>query len=296
MLAVVALGLVGAAYALWFENLSLTANVSTGNLQADMSVHQIGPGTSWGNPVVGINPTVPASLSGGLATYFDTGDAGRHFDNGAAGYANFTNGNFGLNPQPSCGAALTNDGTLGGDTTRTNNNSLTLNMSGLYPYAGCEYQIDITNSGTVPIRFGVTHLQYFTCTGVGTGCTAADGGNAPWSVGLDPSMSPTNLAQCAAWLGNTFGKIVTGSNTLVHGFNGGPGWIGGIPIKTAVTSPDPNGPSLSNDTATVPVQLNPTQSIVCNFKLILDEQPGAENQNFQFKATYEAYQWNESPF
>ena len=46
MLAVVALGLVGAAYTLWYEELELNANISTGTLDADWSNAQPAVGMS----------------------------------------------------------------------------------------------------------------------------------------------------------------------------------------------------------------------------------------------------------
>ena len=40
MLAVVALGLVGAGYALWYEELSVTTTIQTGTFNADWSLHR----------------------------------------------------------------------------------------------------------------------------------------------------------------------------------------------------------------------------------------------------------------
>jgi hypothetical protein len=296
---IVALGLLGAAYTLWYEDLSLTANVTTGTFNAALSVHDLDTTTAnsavnVGLPVVGL-PTV-SGVNGGVATYLDPvpDTPPRDFIDGASGYSNFTNANFGAKPQPTCGATLSTDPALDandqGDT-----NSLVLDMSGLFPYAGCEYEIDITSVGSVPLHFGVTSLTFYECTGHGTGCSVSNGENAPWSLGLDPGQS--SLAQCAAWLGNTFGKVVgPGGSPTIHGFNGGTGWIGGIQINTAVSSPLANSVAITNAGATTPIQLHQGDSLNCRFKLILDQNGQAEGKHYQFKATYKAYQWNENPF
>ena len=296
VLSTLALGLVGAAYALWYEDLQVTANVSTGTFNVDLSLHDpvTHANSTNGVPVVAKPPTGWGSLTSGAATYLELGDSNRHFTNGAQGYANFTNANFGAKPQTACTGALTSNAAGANDVGDTN--VLTLNLGGLYPYAGCEFEIDITNKGTVPMHLAVTSLQMFQCTGPGTGCSTPVNGGVPWSTGLDPAMPGPQLAACAAWLGNTFGKVLVNGNEL-HGFNGGnaPGYAGSNQINVGVTSPQTN-PAIEIGGATTPLQLHENETLNCRFKIILDQNPGAENQNWQFVAKYRAYQWNEAPY
>ncbi|MCC6386335.1 MAG: hypothetical protein IT302_03010 [Dehalococcoidia bacterium] len=300
VLSTLALGLIGAAYALWYEDLQLTANVSTGTFNVDMSMHDPvthANGTN-GVPVVGKPPTGLGTLTSGAATYLEQGDPDRHFTDGAQGYGNFTNANFGAKPQTVCNGELSSQ-PIGAANDVGDTNVLTLNLGGLYPYAGCEFEIDITNKGTVPMHFAVTSLQMFKCIGPGTGCSLSPtGGAVPWSTGLDPNMPGPQLAACAAWLGNTFGRVLVGGNEL-HGFNGGtsPGYSGSNQVNLGVTSPLPNNPAIEiGGLSATPLQLHTNESVVCRFKIILDQNAGAEGQNWQFIAKYRAYQWNEAPF
>ncbi len=303
VLSTLALGLIGAAYALWYEDLQLTANVSTGTFNVDMSMHDPvthANGTN-GVPVVGKPPTGWGSLTSGVASYLEYGppqglpddQSIRNFTDGAQGYGNFTNANFGAKPQTTCSGALTSNAAGANDVGDTN--VLTLNLGGLYPYAGCEFEIDITNKGSVPMHFALTNLQYYECTGLNSGCYAADGNNAPWSTGLDPAMPGPQLAACVAWLGNTFGRIMHNA-AEVHGFNGGAGWGGDGQINLGLTQAAVGSARMENNAATTPLQLHENESVVCRFKMILDQNPGAESKFYRFVADYRAYQWNEAPF
>jgi hypothetical protein len=295
VLSTLALGLVGAAYALWYEDLQVTANVSTGTFNVDLSLHDpvTHANSTNGVPVVAKPPTGYGTLTSGVASYLEDGDPNRWFTNGAQGYANFTNANFGAKPQTTCTGALSSNAAGANDVGDTN--VLTLNLGGLYPYAGCEFEIDITNKGTVPMHFALTNLQYYECTGVNTGCTPADGSNAPWSTGLDPTMPTTQLNQCVAWLGNTFGRIQH-NGVDVHGFNGGTGWAGDGQINLGLTSPAPGSARMENNAATTPLQLHENETVNCRFKIVLDQNPGAEAKFYKFVADYRAYQWNEAPY
>lgn len=293
MLSVVALGLIGAAYALWYEDLTLSATVSTGTLDADLSIHDLDTTTAnaannTGLPVVGLPP---AGFQG-VASYLD--GPNRNFENGASGYANFTNTNFPAGkPQPTCAGGLSTNSSAANNNTGSNN-VLSLAMGGLFPYAGCEYSIDLSNIGSVPAHFSVTHLQFYTCTdGTYATCTPGDGANAPWSVGLDPANA--NQPACAAWLGYTFGKVISSSNVLLHDFNGGTGFNTPLQIKLGLTSPYQPGATLQEPANAAPLQLHQNESVVCNFKLILDQNDTAEGKFYKFEATYKAYQWNETP-
>ncbi len=254
MIAVVALGLVGAAYALWFEDLQLTANVSTGTLNADVSIHPWSSGsfgaatstdgtyTGAGHPVVaqvtGTNPPTVTSL---LTSNYDA-------------FTTFPGGK----PPTTCDAAI-GSGLTANDT--ADHNLLTLNLGGLYPYAGCEYTIDIHSTGSVPIHIGITGVTLKSCTSItgGTCNGAQDVAPAPWSIGLPSDASP----QCVAFLGAVLG---TTPSQIMYG------------------------------TPSAPVQLHQGDEVACRFKLILDQVAGAEGKFYQFQATYKAYQWNEQPF
>ena len=256
MVGVVALGLLGAAYTLWYEDLQLTATVSTGTFDADLSLHDLtaAPDDNEGRPVVaqvGLNPPTVATLL---------------HSNVQANYDLF--GAFPTNkPATTCDAELSSFGTVPANANdAVDDNLLELTMTGLYPYAGCEYEIDFHNDGTVPLHAAITSVTLLECTPgidniLGTPddvCSSVAA--APWSIGLDPSQ--TDLAQCVAALG----AIAT--------FSG------------AQQIQDSEGP----------LQLHENDEVVCRFKLILDQDPDAENKLYKFAATYRAYQWNEAPF
>ena len=249
MLAVVALGLVGAAYALWYEDLQLTANVSTAKLDADVSFHpwtsaggfSSTSGNGNGHPVVAqvgaIAPTVATLLGSNYAAFGD-----------------FPSGK----PTTTCAGAIGTYGTNGTNANDTvDNNQLSLTLGGLYPYAGCEFEIDLHNDGGIPFHIALTSVSLQSCTdNTYTSCTNVPA--APWSIGLAPGSN----AACTAFLG----AIATAA------------------VNTQINSA-PN----------TPVQIHDGQDLVCRFKLILD-QANVENSFFKFSAVYRAYQWNEAPY
>lgn len=134
MLAVVALGLLGAAYALWYEDLSLNATVNTGTLNANWTLHSV-----TGDPA---GPSVQAVRSTNTGTSWGPfvlpNEAGK---------------------QTTCSAAISTN--AAGDQTGTggDNNVLTLVAENLYPFAGCEFGIDIDSTGTVPIHIAAQRLN-----------------------------------------------------------------------------------------------------------------------------------------
>ena len=247
MVAVVALGLLGAAYTLWFEDLRLEATVETGTLDADVSIHDLAVGSAnEGLPVVAL-PSVTIT-TGGVATLLGNN------------YGAFTNANFPTGkPQPTCDGVVSDssDG-LNSNDNENLDNLLTLTMSGLFPYAGCEYEIDVHSDGTVPIHLAITGVSLESCTdNTFTSCGPAF--PAPWSLGIDPADD--DLAQCQAFLG----AIAA--------------WTGTPAIITSGGNP---------------VQIHGTE-LDCRFKLILDQDPDAEGVFYKFSAEYRAFQWNETP-
>ena len=283
MLGVVALGLVGAAYTLWYEKLTLTADVSTGSLNADWSFHNwsapaSGEGvfdssssnSGTGKPVVAILTQAESLLNQGASHILGGGGTG-------TGSGRFTWGNFNptsnvgvpvpAKPHPSCTGGITPAAAGQPDT-------LHLEMSGLFPFAGCEYQIDITSTGTVPFHVAVIGQEVQQCTGEPGNETCSDVTvNLPWTRGV-VNQNDGNYEKCLAL------------------FNAD--WQGQIPGQINL----PNGGA--------PLQIHPGTGLVCTFMLVLDENwrnnndpngPFISDQNLHFKVTtqYATYQWNESP-
>lgn len=248
MLSVVALGLVGAAYALWYEDLQVTANVSTAKFDADASFHPwdgsnfaTTSGNGNGRPVVAQVGANPDSVATMVTTNY-------------AAFGNFPSGK----PATSCTGAI---GTYGANGVNANdtvdNNQVSLTLGGLYPYAGCEFEIDIHNDGGIPFHIALTSVSLQSCTD-NTYTTCVPAATAPWSIGLAPG-SP---AACTAFLG----AIATAT------------------VNTQINT----GPN-------APVQIHDGQDLVCRFKLILN-QANVENAFYKFSAVYRAFQWNEAPY
>ena len=283
MLAVVALGLIGAAYTLWYDKLTMEATISTGTLDADWSIHPLSQ-TSAGLPVVAVPTNV--GLNGGVASYMsDNLNGGKTT---AHSWGLFTNANFhtpaGVDkPQPQCDGAVD-----------TANDTLTLTMSGLFPYAGCDYEIDLHSTGSVPYHIAIkdsTVEQWFSVpseSGGGHWGVPVQTANMPWSRGFpshngDGSYTGTDAeAQCFSF------------------FNAD--WKGPIPGQI----------NLGNVSTGAPIQIHPGADLNCKIRFVLDENwwngdrtglgsadpdHNISNQGLQFRITthYTAYQWNETP-
>lgn len=256
LMGVLALGLVGAAYTLWYEKLTLEANITTGTLDADVSLHlwdgnvfdnaitsDVGTYPGAGRPVVAINPTTTVATMV-QAQYAAFGD-------------NWMVGSV-TKPKTICNADISSiAGDANGNT--GDSNVLSLSLYDLFPYAGCEYSIDIHNDGTVPFHIALTAVSLEECAIVNDEaddpCVPITA--APWSIGLAPGTSP----ECAAFLGSLWPAPAVNNQIDIQG--------------TAV-------------------QLHATEEIRCTFKLILD-QADVEGKGYRFKATWQAYQWNELP-
>ncbi len=284
MLAVVALGLVGAAYTLWYQKLTLTTNISTGSLSAAWSFHPWsgaagGEGTfsatsqdGNGKPVVAILTQSETQLNQGASHILGSGGTG-------TGAGRFTWGNFNppsyngvptpAKPFPTCQGAMTPSGA---------STTLTLTLGGLFPFAGCEFEIDISNTGSVPFHLAVLSQVVKQCHSDGTDCSTVipSTENLPWTRGVVPG-SP-NYDKCLALLNAD--------------------WKGTLPQQV----------NLGNVDTGAPVQIHPGagNDLVCDFMLVLDENwrnnsdpngPFISDQNLAFQITtqYVAYQWNESP-
>jgi|GEM_PF-4788636 len=267
MAAVVALGLLGAAYTLWFEDLQITAQVSTGTFDADVSLHpwdpkeeggfggsQTQPGTypGSGKPVVIVcgNP-IPSNLAAAHNLLASIG-SGNPYD---CTFGGFPQGK----PPTTCDASIATYGAAPANANDvTDENQLNLVLGGLYPFAGCTYRVDIHNSGTVPMHLNVMPVGTYMLCPAGatwanqTGCT-------PLAIS-DPGIS--NIAQCT-----------------------GPGGI-------VDDDQDANGQvEYLNGNA---VQLHTGQEMVCDLTILLDQGANLENKVILASLTFRAYQWNET--
>ena len=234
MVAVVALGLLGAAYTLWYEDLTITTNVETGTLNADVSIHPyvsaVGNVVTWGaaeteegsypgagRPVV---ITCPAPLPGGLHS------AGTLMLDVIAGLGNpgpvygCTGGGFPAGKPPTvCNAAIAS---IDAANDTGDNNHLILNLSGLYPFAGCQFQTDVHNVGSVPIHItlDLDASTYELCEINDTGCVDLDIADPAISV-LQSCTGPggtsaMTLAQLAASGGRLLYKAGPGGRKTGH--------------------------------------------------------------------------------
>jgi hypothetical protein len=131
MSAVIGLSVIGAAYALWFEDLRLLADVRTGTFDVDWSIEDQG-----GVPIVSL----------------DEGETWtRDIPEGKA---------------PRCESVLGETDTnqdFPSSNDVVSNNRLDLRVFGAYPYAGCSFLIDIHNVGTTPAHIQVIDRGEFEC-------------------------------------------------------------------------------------------------------------------------------------
>jgi hypothetical protein len=272
MVGVVALGLLGAAYTLWYEQLTLNTTISTGTLDADWSFHSwdganfaaTSSASGNGKPVVYLlNPAT--TLEGGVATVMGLGGS-------SSGYDLFTNANFPAGkPQPGCTGSITTDNGTGQANDAADNNVLNLTMTGLYPYAGCEFQIDISNAGSVPIHLSILDVDGWACEPNATSpsdLSCAPMTDFPWTRGFDLDLG-NDVAKCRGFFGAEWP------------WNPSPGQI------NEFASPTPATPTA--------VQIHPDDPMLCGVKFILDQNADAEGKTYFVKIRYAAYQWNEVP-
>ena len=179
MAAVVGLSIIGAAYALWFENLHLTATVATGTFNVDWSCDT--PSTSAPG---GLTSTSANGLCGDAAAkpvvYVYGCAVGFNDCTVDSPHTTLVDGQIPAGKKPVCTATIGASGAAGDVQTGSpaaDANTLSLflgsnanNPAGVYPFAGCEFLIDIHNSGSVPAHFE----RIANCTRVGDGACAGD--------------------------------------------------------------------------------------------------------------------------
>ena len=100
---------------------------------------------------------------------------------------------------PTCDQVVGTDNSAGQANDAADNNVLTLTLDGAYPYAGCQYTIDVDNVGTVPAHFTLTGLSLEDENGP----IAA----APWTN----TLAPNSPAECTTLLGAVAGGVDVGS-------------------------------------------------------------------------------------
>ena len=148
MVAIVALGALGAAYTLWYEDLELHADLTTGTFNADWSCEDDDPDNSPQDCTNGAMPIASLDLG---QTYLP-----------AAGLALATGQSLDriADKLPECSASIGTNNAAGQANDVADNNVLNLRLSELYPYAGCEFWIDVHNAGTVPMHISLTGQEW----------------------------------------------------------------------------------------------------------------------------------------
>lgn len=267
MCAVVALGLLGAAYTLWFEDLQITTTVNTGTFDADVSLHSWVSGNTYetentddngvGKPVVIVcsNPIGP-----GLAAAHNLLSSIGSGNPYGCTFGGFPDGK----PPTTCNATIGQYGSAPDNANDvTDQNQLNLVLSGLYPFAGCTFRIDIHNSGSVPMHLNVlSGTTYKLCDAGSTfanpiGCT-----NLAIS---DPAISTITTCQAPV------GPSVTPQAVATIDANGQLDYAGGAAV-----------------------QLHTGEEMVCDVTILLDQGPNLENKVILATSGFRAYQWNET--
>ena len=241
MAAVIGLSMIGAAYALWFEDLRFFAQVNTGTFDVDWSVE--GPaepivstdlGESW---LVG--QEIPADkepdcrYGAGGDGIFDVGD----------------------------GQSTTND--------VNSNNGFEVILDDVYPYAGCQFLIDIHNVGTVPAHFQVLSVDCIVQGDPNTDCPTGD--NAPLSVSIGPNSS---------WQGNAAGCPNADPAICPSGDVVAERYCNRLLAGEA-------GNTLEG------LQLHTSNELWCEVRVTLN-QVATEDTSYRYRVFIKSHQWNEN--
>lgn len=240
MLGVVALGLLGAAYTLWYENLEVDVTVATGTFDADWSCEEFQTWTpneaGEGEPRTINNDTDCAGAD--RPTYAIVPASGPLV------WYNPTSTGWIASKATTCDSSITTDSGAGGNDDE-DNNQLNLSLSNLYPYSGCEFSIDLHNDGSTPLHLAVNNV-------------VVTGPLAPfirWDV--LPGSSPTCLPLIEAifaWNGDPDPLVVGGANPVQLHFSDE--ILCNVRIWITETIQTPNGP------VTVPENASTTISAV----------------------------------
>jgi len=252
MVAVIGLAVAGAAYALWFEDLHLTATVNTGTFNVDWSCDTQSGDAAADNCTNSAVPVVytyncPAGTQGCPADHPQSTLVGSDIPSGKA---------------PACSAAISDQTGPHEANDAADNNLLTLTLggtsgTGIYPFAGCRFYIDVHSSGSVPAHFERT----ISCTG------------------------PDNTHTC----GNDLTLVVSGGQWFGNAAN-----VQGLPDATAACQAllghfQNSGEVSVNDT---PLQLHQSYHLGCVIELTAKES-AKEGATYTWTATVQGHQWNE---
>lgn len=225
--------------------------------------------TTARKPIVAINN--PQVLVGG--TNLGTGGRGQNI-------ALFTQGNFSPNkPQTECTGVIGSSTTVGNANDTADNNTLTLYAGGLFPYAGCERQIDIANGGTVPFHIATQGATVEICTNAPACTTWAPSSEAPFTRALlgedrDPNSTNDDRVKCWNVLGADW-NLLSNPNKIINEAN-----PYAVPYQGNIGNP---------------IQLHENESILCNLALVLDQNPNAEGKTYRYTVSWRTFQWNETP-
>lgn len=250
MLGVVALGLVGAAYTLWYEKLTLEANITTGTFDIDWSCHDLSGSTPGANIADCSNAKKEVvSLNLGQ-TWLD-----------AQGAATATGQTLARvqSKMPKCEAVRTQD--ADGNTANGNTETLSVTLHNLYPYAGCEFWLDINNNGTVPAHVKAM-LSSRTKEADGSACDDTD---------PNPCLPLLDLSAI---------KVIPLSA----------GCAGLIALSDGPTS----GDWTQINAGANALQLHGGEELECRFIVYLDQQD-VEGQGIHLTLDLFWFQWNEDP-
>ncbi|OAI40847.1 hypothetical protein AYO38_05030 [bacterium SCGC AG-212-C10] len=290
MMGIVALGLIGAAYTLWYEDLQLNATITTGTFNADWSIYDICGGADStaetpanasdaaspcinsaatddeGVPVVALPTNNPNPIGAGAILPSAVISAQ------GTGYAAYTNGQYILNgvtkPTTSCDETRTSGGApLAANDNVLDNNVLNLAVGGAFPYAGCMFRFDLHSSGTVPLHIAIMSATV-SCAGAGCG----PGPYNQFEIINDSTFvngSNPNPSKCQG-LVNAINAVIAGGSAATVTF------LGDNPNATPT-----------------PLQIHSNADVVCNIKIILKE-TAAENVTYSLAVVFRAHQWNET--
>lgn len=250
MLVVVALGLVGAGYALWYQELVLTANVTTGTFDAGWSLHCANAGDCGG---AGTNPVV--SLDQGHTFLTNNAALFPHNDRVGEKFPTCTASQGAL---PADEVHDSNDAPIIHTPPGTSDELLTLNLSGLYPYAGCQFLVDLHNDGTVPAHFTVEAYNNEHPTWLSATSTFTDSDSAPTAA--------DDAAICSM-----FEKVFE---------------PGDHPLAASTTP-------LQNANGKF-VQLHAGEQVRCRIVVYLNQIADAEGATYHITLHLVAHQWNEN--
>lgn len=256
MTAVLGLSVIGAAYALWFEDLRLDANVKTGTFDVDWSEHGVQPVVSTD---LGKTWLVGDQIPAGKAPLCFAGQIGD------------------LQAKPP-NNPLSND--------VADDNTLLLGAGNVYPYSGCVWTINIHNQGTTPAHVQVLKVEKDCSPQANPPAGAPSPNNQP--ANCTTTGWPVNLVVLGgSWEGTTPASCDTAPPGATC-----PSDLTAIAACEALfgTEQAPVAPSGTIEG----IQLHTSNELWCRLAVTLDQSALAEADVFQYAITMRWHQWNEN--